>query len=305
MVKKRPMGPGRRDLPSPRMILQRHPRRRRRRLLFSTSDTPLPPEKRWWLWTLGVDCCAVQISGTTTSPRHLHHFAVDKQLLPKRHTLPGLCASALIPCSVLDGGTTSQRALSPQTLPALGALSPRRRASRSAAKARLCSRMACELSSAQRHFRSDQDPVGLLESFSAPLSSPRGVTLRCLMVCQQTAACPLSCPGPDRSRIAPHVGCHDGLRLVGSSLSPLPPFPRVQSLLTAAALGRPAGGSGSQCFCLQLSAPSLLMPRPPPPLSSKRLGPCHCTWCSYIRLGAFSSGNHVSTLFRCSVSFLL
>lgn len=182
---------------------------------------------------------------------------------------------------------------------------PRRRASRSAAKARLCSRMACELSSAQRHFRSDRDPVGLLESFSAPLSSPRGVTLRCLMVCQQTAACPLSCPGPDRSRIAPHVGCHDGLRLVGSSLSPLPPFPRVQSLLTAAALGRPAGGSGSQCFCLQLSAPSLLMPRPPPPLSSKRLGPCHCTWCSYIRLGAFSSGNHVSTLFRCSVSFLL
>lgn len=192
-----------------------------------------------------------------------------------------------------------------QTLPALGALSPRRRASRSAAKARLCSRMACELSSAQCHFRSDRDPVGLLESFSAPLSSPRGVTLRCLMVCQQTAACPLSCPGPDRSRIAPHVGCHDGLRLVGSSLSPLPPFPRVQSLLTAAALGRPAGGSGSQCFCLQLSAPSLLMPRPPPPLSSKRLGPCHCTWCSYIRLGAFSSGNHVSTLFRCSVSFLL
>lgn len=30
-----------------------------------------------------------------TSPSHLHHISVDKQLLPKRHTLPVLCSICL------------------------------------------------------------------------------------------------------------------------------------------------------------------------------------------------------------------
>lgn len=166
MVKKRPMGPGRRDLPSPRMTLQRRPRTRMRRLLFWTSDTRLPPEKRWWLRTLGVDCCAVQDIRyhDTTSPSALLLWTSSYYQKGTHSQASG--APALIPCSVLDGGTTSQRALSPlrrrlllgippphSWLPgrtsAGGALSPRDappgqqlQNGRSPQKARLCSRMA-------------------------------------------------------------------------------------------------------------------------------------------------------------------
>lgn len=67
-----------------------------------------------------------------------------------------------------------------QTLPALGALSPRRRASRSAASERAVSSEGTALLPhglrallcAQCHFRSDRDPVGLLESFSCSSEQP-------------------------------------------------------------------------------------------------------------------------------------
>lgn len=63
-----------------------------RLLLFLTSDMPLPPEKLWSPPVLGMDKCVTQdIRYYKTSPSHLHHSSVDKQLLPKRHTLPVLC----------------------------------------------------------------------------------------------------------------------------------------------------------------------------------------------------------------------
>lgn len=56
------------------------------------------------------DCVLQDIRYYRTSPSHLHHISVDKQLLPKRHTLQSCAPSALILCSFLHVGATSPRA---------------------------------------------------------------------------------------------------------------------------------------------------------------------------------------------------
>lgn len=58
-----------------------------RLLLFLMSDTHLPPET---LCGLSAWCGRLHFPGfryLQTSPSHPHHSSVDKQLLPKRHTL--------------------------------------------------------------------------------------------------------------------------------------------------------------------------------------------------------------------------